>query len=108
MIDSNCRLKQFQTKKGIGIFVTEYGTVDASGGGSVDQASSQEWWTFLDGKKISYANWAIDNKSEAAAALNPGTQPLQLGSDSVLTASGKLVKAKLKSQNNGQFLVVGT
>ncbi|KAI6171371.1 Endoglucanase [Aphelenchoides bicaudatus] len=86
---------------GIGIFVTEYGTVDASGGGSVDTESSNEWYTFLDANQISYANWAIDNKAEAAAALNPGTTSSQVGDDSVLTASGQLVKAKLKSQNNG-------
>uniref|UniRef100_A0A1I8BHD4 Cellulase domain-containing protein n=1 Tax=Meloidogyne hapla TaxID=6305 RepID=A0A1I8BHD4_MELHA len=83
------------------IFVTEYGTVDASGGGSVDVTSSNQWWAFLDSNKISYANWALDNKAEAAAALTPGTTPAQVGDDSRLTASGKLVKNKLKSMKNG-------
>ncbi|CAK5091001.1 unnamed protein product [Meloidogyne enterolobii] len=83
------------------IFVTEYGTVDASGGGSIDDTSSNEWWSFLDSNKISYANWAIDNKAEAAASLTPGTTPSQVGDDSRLTASGKLVKNKLKSMKNG-------
>ncbi|KAI6170365.1 Endoglucanase [Aphelenchoides bicaudatus] len=92
---------QAALNKGIAIFVTEYGTVDASGGGSVDTTSSNEWYTFLDNNKISYANWAIDNKAEAAAALLPGTTSSQVGDDSRLTASGKLVKNKLKSQNNG-------
>nr|AFD33558.1 cellulase [Aphelenchoides fragariae] len=87
--------------KRLAIFVTEYGTVDASGGGSVDVQSSNEWWAFLDANKISYANWAIGNKAEAAAALTPGTTAQQVGDDSRLTASGKLVKQKLKSQNNG-------
>ncbi|KAI6170660.1 Endoglucanase [Aphelenchoides bicaudatus] len=79
---------QAALNKGIAIFVTEYGTVDASGGGSVDTASSNEWYTFLDNNKISYANWAIDNKAEAAAALQPGTTSAQVGDDS-------------RSQNNG-------
>jgi len=87
--------------KGVCIFVTEYGTVSADGGGGVDTASSNEWWTFLEANKISYANWAVDAKSEGSAALVPGTQPSQVGSDSVLTASGKLVKAKLLASNNG-------
>uniref|UniRef100_A0A915MX30 Glycoside hydrolase family 5 domain-containing protein n=1 Tax=Meloidogyne javanica TaxID=6303 RepID=A0A915MX30_MELJA len=86
---------------GVCIFVTEYGTVDASGGGSVDVTSSNQWWSFLDSNKISYANWALDNKAEAAAALTPGTTPSQVGDDSRLTASGKLVKNKLKSMKNG-------
>nr|CDM79919.1 endoglucanase-2 precursor [Pratylenchus vulnus]CDM79920.1 endoglucanase-2 precursor [Pratylenchus vulnus] len=83
------------------IFVTEYGTVSADGNGGVDSTSAQEWWTFLENNKISYANWAVDAKSEGSAALNPGTQPSQVGSDSVLTASGKLVKDQLKSKSNG-------
>jgi len=92
---------QAALNKGLALFVTEYGTVDASGGGSVDAQSSAEWWNFLDANKISYANWAIDNKSEASAALQPGTSSSQVGDDSRLTESGKLVKNKLKSQNNG-------
>nr|VDC48532.1 endoglucanase-8 [Pratylenchus vulnus] len=87
--------------KNVCIFVTEYGTVSADGNGGVDEQSSKDWWTFLDNNKISYANWALDAKSEGSAALKSGTQPAQAGSDSVLTASGKLVKQKLKSQSNG-------
>jgi endoglucanase len=83
------------------LFVTEYGTVDASGGGSVDTQSSNEWWSFLETNKISYANWGIHNKNEAAAALTPGTTAQQVGDGSRLTASGSLVKNKLTSQNNG-------
>jgi endoglucanase len=70
----------------------------------MDQASSKEWWTFLDNNKISYVNWALDAKNEKSAALNPGTQPSQVGSDSVLSESGKLVKAQLKKQNNGNSI----
>nr|BAB68522.1 beta-1,4-endoglucanase [Pratylenchus penetrans] len=92
---------QAALNKGVCVFVTEYGTVSADGNGGMDQASSNEWYTFLDNNKISYANWAVDAKSESSAALNPGTQPSQISSDSVLTASGSFVKAKLKSQNNG-------
>nr|BAB68523.1 beta-1,4-endoglucanase [Pratylenchus penetrans] len=92
---------QAALNKNVCIFVTEYGTVNADGNGGMDQASSQEWWTFLDNNKISYVNWALDAKNEKSAALNPGTQPSQVGSDSVLSESGKLVKAQLKKQNNG-------
>nr|ABX79356.1 GHF5 endoglucanase precursor [Pratylenchus coffeae] len=87
--------------KKVCVFVTEYGTVSADGNGGVDSTSSQEWWTFSENNKISYANWAVDAKSEGSAALNPGTSPSQVGSDSVLTASGKLVKAQLVGKSNG-------
>lgn len=55
----------------------------------------------LDKNKISYANWAVDDAPESSAALKPGTQPTQVGNDNALTESGKFIKAKLRSMNNG-------
>ncbi|KAF7639606.1 Beta-1,4-endoglucanase [Meloidogyne graminicola] len=83
------------------VFVSEYGTVSADGNGAVDEQSTKEWWKFLDDNKISYVNWAIENKAEGAAALKPGTQPTQLGVDERLTPSGALVKNHLLTQDNG-------
>ncbi|CAK5074164.1 unnamed protein product [Meloidogyne enterolobii] len=92
---------QAAMNKGACIFVTEYGTVDASGGGGVDQGSTQEWYNFLDSKKISNLNWAISNKAEGAAALTPGTTSSQVGNDDRLTTSGRIVKNYIKSKNTG-------
>nr|ABY52965.1 GHF5 endoglucanase [Ditylenchus africanus] len=94
---------QTALNNGLPIFVTEYGTVNADGNGGVDTASTQAWWDFLEQNQISYANWAIEDKSEGAAALVPGTPATVAGvsSDSNLTPSGQIVKAKYKSQNNG-------
>jgi hypothetical protein len=58
--------------KNIALFVTEWGTVDASGGGSVDQTSTNEWMNFLKQHQISHLNWALNDKAEAASALKPG------------------------------------
>uniref|UniRef100_A0A1I8BNA4 Reverse transcriptase domain-containing protein n=1 Tax=Meloidogyne hapla TaxID=6305 RepID=A0A1I8BNA4_MELHA len=80
------------------IFVTEYGTVDASGTGGVDESSTKEWWTFLDNNKISYLNWGIYNKAEGAAALTPGSVASDVASDSRLTASGSLVSVVVDLQ----------
>ena len=82
--------------------MTEYGTTEASGGGTVDSTETKTWWTFLDGLKISYCNWAIDDKSESSAALISGTTAAQVGLDAQLTTSGKLVKAQYLAQNNGK------
>lgn len=48
-------------------------------------------------------NWAIENKNESTAALQPGTNSTQLDADSALTESGRLVKAHLRAQDNGDF-----
>ncbi|KAL7073165.1 hypothetical protein ACQ4LE_007056 [Meloidogyne hapla] len=92
---------QSAMSKGACIFVTEYGTVDASGTGGVDESSTKEWWTFLDNNKISYLNWGIYNKAEGAAALTPGSGASDVASDSRLTASGSLVKNKTRSFKSG-------
>ena len=80
---------------GIPLFVTEWGTVDASGDGAVDQASTEVWMDFLQDNNISHLNWAINDKDEGSSALigdefhanNQGNWPLSLLSD-----SGRLVR----------------
>uniref|UniRef100_A0A915MU81 Endoglucanase n=1 Tax=Meloidogyne javanica TaxID=6303 RepID=A0A915MU81_MELJA len=83
------------------IFVSEYGTVDASGGGNIDTVSMNEWWGFWDKNNISYLNWALNNKGEGSAALNPNTVASDVGNPSHWSASGKFVQAHLKNMNNG-------
>ena len=55
------------------LFVTEFGTVSATGGGAVDTASSTAWLDLLDQLKISYANWTYSDAAEGSAAFKPGT-----------------------------------
>nr|QBO95451.1 beta-1,4-endoglucanase [Hirschmanniella mucronata] len=86
--------------KGLATFVTEYG-VSASGTSSVDSGESNLWWSFMDTNKISYINWHVGSISETWSVFQTGTQPSQIASDTALSAAGKLVKAKLKSQSNG-------
>ncbi len=81
--------------KGLPLFVTEWGTTDASGNGAVDTASTLEWLSYLDQNQISWCNWSLCNKAESSALLKTsaptdGTMP-----DSALTESGKLVKKQL-------------
>jgi endoglucanase len=83
--------------KGVALFVTEYGTCDASGGGSVDATSTQEWMTFMKQNNLSHCNWALNDKAEAASALVTGTNPAAAWSDSYLTPSGRLVKGYIQS-----------
>ncbi len=83
--------------KGVALFVTEYGTCDASGGGSVDASSTQDWMTFMKQNNLSHCNWALNDKAETASALVTGTDPSGAWSDSYLTTSGRLVKGYIQS-----------
>nr|UNG40325.1 glycoside hydrolase family 5 subfamily 2 [Rhagium bifasciatum] len=81
--------------KGLPIFVTEYGTVNADATGPIDYAESQLWWDWLDRNYMSYVNYDISDKpSEDASVLVPGTTPDQVCQEAYLTTSGKLVVAQ--------------
>ncbi|KAJ8910369.1 hypothetical protein NQ315_002571 [Exocentrus adspersus] len=80
--------------KGLPLFVTEYGTVNADGNDPVDEAESRLWWNWLDENNISYVNWAISDKAEGASALKPNTNAGQVCRNEALTQSGKLVVAQ--------------
>lgn len=92
--------------KGVALFVTEYGTCDASGNGGYNPGESQTWWDFLEANKISSCNWAIDNKNETSAALtsNAGLSNWNAGQ---LTQSGTLVRNYIKGKCNS-VLVTGS
>lgn len=76
---------------GLPLFVTEWGTIEASGDGDVDATETDIWMNFLRDNGISHANWALNDKAEGSSALKPGT-PASGWTDSDLTASGTLVK----------------
>ncbi|KAI1710261.1 cellulase (glycosyl hydrolase family 5) domain-containing protein [Ditylenchus destructor] len=96
------RVAQYASE-GFPLFATEYGVSKEDGGktGGIYIEEANKWFSVLDQNKISYANWAVDDAPEASAALKPGTSPTQVGEDSVLTDSGKFIKAKLKSMSSG-------
>lgn len=74
------------------IFVTEWGMCSADGNGALDLYSTQLWLDFLSENHISDANWAISDKRESCAALQPGASALGSWTTEQLTASGIFVR----------------
>ena len=77
---------------GAALFVTEWGSVNASGDGAVAEAETQAWVDFMKAKGISNANWALNDKAEGASALVPGASPQGGWTAAQLTRSGALAK----------------
>jgi endoglucanase len=77
---------------GIALFVTEWGTVDASGDGAVNAAETWAWVDFMKKNHLSNANWALNDKVEGASVLKAGSSTTGGWPASQLTASGTLVK----------------
>src|SRR5690606_20911152 len=60
---SSLRTKaQNALNKGIALFVTEWGAVNADGGGAVATSETNAWLKFLKDNHISHANWALNDK----------------------------------------------
>lgn len=78
--------------RGLPVFVSEFGTCDASGGGANDFNETQKWLSYFDKQGISYCNWSICNKDETCSVLRPGTSANGNWSESDLTENGKWMR----------------
>src|SRR4029078_995734 len=50
--------------RGIPLFVTEWGSVNADGNGGVATSETNAWVAFMKANNISNANWALNDKAE--------------------------------------------
>jgi len=84
--------------RGAALFVTEYGTTDATGDGTVNEAATREWWAFLDRNFIGHLNWSVADIRESSAALFPGASPDGGWTLSQIKPSGILVRDELRAK----------
>lgn len=77
---------------GLPIFVTEWGTCDASGDGKVDAASTAEWMAFMRQWGLSHCNWDVCTKRETASIILPSASIHGDWKNSDLTESGRLAR----------------
>ncbi|MFJ8886851.1 cellulase family glycosylhydrolase [Streptomyces sp. NPDC102402] len=97
----NYRATLSQAASRLPLFVSEFGTVSATGGGAMDRASTTAWLDLLDQRKISYANWTYSDAPESSAAFKPGTcGGGDYSSSGVLTESGALLKSRISTPDS--------
>jgi len=84
--------------RGAALFVTEYGTTDATGDGVVNEAATREWWAFLDRNFIGHLNWSVADIRESSAALFPGASPDGGWAINQIKPSGVLVRNELRAK----------
>lgn len=80
---------------GAAVFISEWGTVEASGGGSVDSSSVSEWMQFAADRSISHLNWSLNDDDESASALVVGASSTGDWDDNDISASGRVVRGIL-------------
>ena len=81
---------------GIPLFITEFGTVEATGNGALDLAESNAWWDWAEANDVGWLNWSVADKDETSAALKPGA-PAWGWRDEHLTESGRLLRDRLRA-----------
>ena len=79
----------YAMKKGVGIYVTEYGICDAAGSGDVDFEETDRWIDFINENKLSYSIWNLSNKNETSAMIKTDCKKLSGWTDEDLSVSGK-------------------
>lgn len=87
---------------GLPVFVSEFGICDASGNGTIDTDSANNWMSILNKYNISTVCWNLSNKNEASAIINTGCDKKSQWSYSDLSAEGQWLvdtyKGSLKSK----------
>ncbi len=89
--DSLRKTLESAVKKGLPIFVTEYGICDASGNGAINAKEADKWMELLDSYNISSCAWNISNKSETSAIFKSSCSKKYGFTESDLSDSGKWV-----------------
>ncbi len=80
---------------GLPIFVSEFGTCDASGNGAFDEYQSNEWIKALDAKGVSYVTWNLSNKNETSSIFRDGCSKTSGFTQDDLSQNGKWIYALL-------------
>ena len=82
---------------GATLFVTEWGTCEASGDGPIDKESVEAWLQFLREHQISHCNWAIYDKKETAAIVTRSAASQGGWTAADLTPSGRYVRELVRN-----------
>ena len=83
---------------GYSVFVTEWGTCEYTGNGSVKDSENTTWRDWLNNNDLSAANWSVSDKGESCSAFsksNQGNGQVSGVNNLYYTTSGKMVKNQL-------------
>jgi endoglucanase len=82
--------------KGLPIFVSEFGTCNADGQSGVNTKEADKWIKLLDKNSISYVNWSLCNKNEAASIIKSSCRKKSGWKKSDMSKSGKWLYKTLR------------
>ncbi|KFI63865.1 glycoside hydrolase family 5 protein [Bifidobacterium cuniculi] len=85
---------------GTPIFVSEFGTTDAGGNGTVNTAAAENWLDVLDRYHVSYVIWSLSDKEESSALFTTDNSTHPTESD--LSEQGRWYRGYLRAHADRQ------
>ncbi|MEM7763119.1 MAG: glycoside hydrolase family 5 protein [Pseudomonadota bacterium] len=93
----------FAMDRGLPLFVTEWGAINADGDGTADIAETERWMAFLREHRLSHCNWSLHSKAEGASILKPGTPAHGRWTTADLTATGQLTTGIMREWHRRRY-----
>ena len=93
----------YALKKGIPLFVSEYGLSEANGDGHLDLPEWNRWVDWMESHKISWCKWSIADKNELCSVLQPGASAKGGWDSGQLKESGIYTRDLLRKLNAKAF-----
>ena len=87
-------------QSGLPVFISEFGTCDASGNGAVDVYQSEQWKALIDKYNTSYMCWNLANKNESSSIISAGCSKLSGWTDGDLSRQGQLIRGWFKGETD--------
>jgi endoglucanase len=78
-------------ENGLPIFISEFGTCDASGNGAIDYEQTKLWREFIEKYDLSFCCWNLANCPETSSVIVPQCKKVSDWDQEDLTDQGKLI-----------------
>ncbi|MCI8660732.1 MAG: glycoside hydrolase family 5 protein [Lachnospiraceae bacterium] len=85
--------------QGLPVFVSEFGTCDASGNGGNNFDQTSRWLELLNRHQISYCCWNLANKAETSSAIAPSCTKVSGWSPEELSETGRWIWGHFRSRD---------
>lgn len=85
---------------GLPVFISEFGTCDASGNGSNDFEQTSEWLSLIEEYNLSFLCWNLSNKAESSSLISPSCGKTADWEESELSEAGKWMRNYFRRKQN--------
>jgi len=87
----------YAIKKGIPLFISEYGGMEASGDGVIDYKEWDAWIAWAEKNQLSWICWSVSDKKEKCSVLLPSAKSGGNWKEADLNETGKYARKLLRS-----------